>query len=144
MNIIKTLIVLSLAGGAYAAWKHQHQHATQLAATNLSTGEAGPFVPMPPVDGQRPGTVFVIAAENCPHEDAQRADRLAESLSSQGIPVQRAHSANFRFNGQPDQDTVDRISAVMEGPLPVVFVNGRAKANPSLDEVASEFRRNGA
>lgn len=144
MNIIKALIVLSLAGGVYTAWKHHHQHATGQDAANLSVGDPGPFVPLPPVDGQRPGTVFVIAAQDCPHEDAQRADRLAESLSSQGIPVERAHSANFRFTSQPDSDTVGRISAVMDGPLPVVFINGRAKANPSLDEVASEFRRNGS
>ena len=141
MNIIKTLIALSLAGGAYAAWKHHHQHAARQDAANLSIGAPGAFVPLPPVDGQRPRTVFVIAAEDCPHEDAQRADRLAESLSSQGIPVERTHSANFRFTSQPDSDTVDRISAVMNGPLPVVFIDGRAKANPSLDEVASEFRR---
>jgi hypothetical protein len=141
MNIINALVVLSLAGGAYAAWKHNHQHSTHQDAANLSIGAPGPFVSLPPVDGQRPQTVFVIAAQNCPHDAAQRADRLAESLSSQGIPVERTHSANFRFTSRPDSDTVDRISAVMNGPLPVVFINGRAKANPSLDEIASEFRR---
>ena len=139
MNVIKVLIVLGLAGGGYAYWKH-HPSKSQDAAFP-SAGSPGAFVSLPPVDGQRPQTVFVIAAENCPHEDAQRADRLAEDLSRQGIPVERAHQANFRFIGQPDAATVERISAVMEGPLPVVFVNGRAKSNPSLDEVASEFRR---
>jgi len=144
MNIIKALIVLSLAGGGYAAWKHQHPHAGHRGAASSSVGDSSPFVPLPPVDGQRPGTVFVIAAQDCPHEDAQRADRLAESLSSQGIPVERAHSASFIFTSQPDADTAGRISEVMEGPLPVVFINGRAKGNPSLDEVAAEFRRAGS
>lgn len=144
MNLIKAVIVLCLAGGAYAAWKHPHRHAMPQDAANLAIGDPGPFVPLPPVDGQRPGTVFVIAAQDCPHDDAQRADRLAESLSSQGIPVERTHSASFVFASQPDSDTADRISAVMEGPLPVVFINGRAKANPSLDEVAAEFRRTGS
>ena len=141
MNIIRALIVLSLAGGAYAAFKHHHQHVMHDAAGNLSIGAPGPFVSLPPVEGQRPQTVFVIAAQNCPHEAAQRADRLAEALSSQGIPVERTHAARFHFTSRPDSDTVDRISAVMNGPLPVVFINGRAKANPSLDEVAAEFRR---
>jgi len=141
MNIVKALVMLSVAGGAYAAWQHHHQRVLHQDAANLSVGSTGAFVPLPAVDGQRPRTVFVIAAEDCPHDDAQRADRLAESLSSQGIPVERTHSANFRFTSAPDSDTVDRISAVMNGPLPVVFVNGRAKANPSLDEITAEYRR---
>lgn len=141
MNLIKALVVLSLAGGACAAWKHSHQHSRHQDAAGLSTDAAGAFVSLPPVDGQRPQTVFVIAAQDCPHDAAQRADRLAESLSRRGIPVERTHSANFRFTSPPDSETVDRISAVMEGPLPVVFINGRAKANPTLDEIASEFGR---
>jgi hypothetical protein len=35
---------------------------------------------------------------------------------------------------------MDRINGIMNGPLPAVFVNGRAKSNPSADEVASEFK----
>ena len=29
----------------------------------------------------------------------------------------------------------------MDGEIPIVIVNGMAKANPTVDEVASEFRR---
>ena len=139
MNLIKALIVLSLAGGGCAYWKHHHLKAQD--AASLPTGAPGPFVSLPPVDGQRAQTVFVIAAQNCPHEAAQRADHLAEALSRQGIPVERTHQADFHFTSRPDSATMERIAAVMNGPLPVVFINGRAKSNPSLDEVASEFRQ---
>jgi hypothetical protein len=30
---------------------------------------------------------------------------------------------------------------VLSGEIPVVIVNGRAKANPTVDEVTSEYRR---
>ncbi len=139
MNIIKALIALSLAAGGYAYWKHHPAKGPDV--ESLSTSTPGPFVSLPPVDGQGPETVFVIAAQDCPHEAAQRADRLADALARQGIPVARTSQANFRFTGQPDAATVERIEAVMNGPLPVVFINGRAKSNPSLDEVAAEFRQ---
>jgi hypothetical protein len=48
MNIIKALIVSSLAGGADAAWKQHHQHATHQDVPNLSIGDPGSFVPLPP------------------------------------------------------------------------------------------------
>jgi hypothetical protein len=139
MNIFNVLIVLSLATGGCVYWKSHHSREQH--AASLSTDAPGEFVYLPPVDGQRAQTVFVIAAQDCPHEDAQRADRLAEALSRQGIPVERTHQANFQFTSRPDAATMARIDEVMNGPLPVVFINGRAKSNPSLDEVASEFRR---
>ena len=139
MNGIKALIALSIAGGAYAHWKHHHP--SHRDAVDLSTGSPGSFVSLPPVDGQRDRTVFVIAAQNCPHDAAQRADHLADALSRQGIPVERTNQAHFHFTSQPTSETIDRISAVMNGPLPVVFIDGRAKSNPSLDEVAAQFRQ---
>jgi hypothetical protein len=30
---------------------------------------------------------------------------------------------------------------VLNGEIPVVIINGMAKANPTVDEVASEYRR---
>jgi hypothetical protein len=34
-----------------------------------------------------------------------------------------------------------RTNAVMGGEIPIVLINGLAKANPSADEVAVEYRR---
>ena len=138
MHLVRALIVLGLAGSSYAYWTHHHGSASSVEAR--SGDSQGGFVSLPPVDGQRPQTVFVVAAENCPHEAAQRADRLAEDLTKKGIPVERTHHVRFHFTSQPDAATMERMSKVMNGPLPAVFVNGRAKSNPSLEEVASEFR----
>ncbi|MBV8605578.1 MAG: hypothetical protein JO224_12900 [Pelomonas sp.] len=139
MNILRVLLVVCAAGGGYTYWKHHpHDHAGPVAY--LPTDRAVSFAALPPVDGQRAATVYVVAAQNCPHDDARRADRLADDLSHMGIPVERTHEARFHFTSRPDAAVMDRMKAIMTGPLPIVFVNGRAKANPSLDEVAAEFR----
>ena len=138
MNIVRALILVCVAAGGYNYWKHHH--AGSRGSSSPSVAASGEFVSLPPVEGQRPRTVFVVAAENCPHEDAQRADRLAEALSQKGIPVERSHQVQFHFASPPDAETMDRINGIMNGPLPAVFVNGRAKSNPSVDEVASEFK----
>lgn len=137
MNIVRTLLVISIAGGAYSYWTHRQANSAQLEA-GAAVSESG-FVSLPHADGQDSRTVFVVAARGCPHEDAQRADRLTEDLSRRGIPVERVDHVDFRFASPPDSLTMGRINKVMKGPLPIVFVAGRAKSNPSLDEVVIEF-----
>ena len=138
MNVIRALIVIGIAGGGYTYWKqHVANHVPVEAGSTIS--ESG-FASLPPVDGQDSRTVFVVAAQNCPHEEAQRADRLAEDLSRSGIPVRRTDEVHFSFTGEPDSGTMERINRIMNGPLPIVFVDGRAKSNPSLDEVLAEFK----
>lgn len=82
----------------------------------------------------------MLAAKNCPGEDAKRADRLAADLSRKGIPVERTNSARFSLSSPLESDVRTRLSQIMEGPLPTVFIDGRAKSNPSVDEVIAEFR----
>jgi hypothetical protein len=123
----------------YTHWKHQHE---AMALAQLESGPASSangFVALPPANGQGSGTVFVVAAQNCPHEDARRADLLAEELSQKGIPVKRVHDVNFSITRMPGQEVLDRLNLIMNSPLPIVFVNGRAKSNPSLDDVVAEF-----
>ena len=134
MNLLKIILAITLAFGAYKYW-HGHQVAK---ATREATNANG-FVAVPPVQGAAEDTVLVVAAENCPHEDAQRSDRLAQDLARRGIPVRRTHNVGFAFTSV-EGDTMDRLNTVMQGPLPIVFVNGRAKGNPSLDEVLDEVK----
>jgi len=94
---------------------------------------------MPTPDGQDQTIVYVIAAENCPHEDAQRADRLAAALSEEHIPVQRSHHVGF--SAIHDNAEAARVNTVMNGELPIVFVHGRAKSNPTLEDVQNEIKK---
>lgn len=138
MNLLKLALVLAIGAGAYNYWRqHRHEGPSERPDARLSTSSG--FVSLPAVRGQSPSAVLVVAAEDCPHEDAQRADRLAEDLSRNGLPVVRTHSVGFDIpnGGQADLDGINRV---MTGQLPVVFVRGRAKANPTLEEVLAEFK----
>lgn len=138
MNIIRALIVIGIVGGGYTYWK-QHHETTAAIQSGPAVSENG-FAALPPADGQNARTVFVVAAQNCPHEEARRADRLAEDLARKGIPVERTQDVRFSITSPPDSSVMERMSRIMNGPLPIVFVNGRAKSNPSLEEVVAEFK----
>ena len=150
MNIVWILIVVGIAGGGYNTWKQHHGNTVQVEnkaqvwsriVSRTVISENG-FASLPAVDGQTSRKVYVLAPENCPGEDAKRADSLAADLSRKGIPVVRRDSARFSLSSQLESDVQTRMSEVMGGPLPIVFVDGRAKSNPSLDEVVAEFRGN--
>lgn len=63
---------------------------------------------------------------------------MAQELANRGIPHVRAQNAHFDLAGE-DRDQVERIGSIMNGAVPIVFVNGRAKANPTLEEVVAEY-----
>lgn len=67
------------------------------------------------------------------------AERLASLLSSNGIAYRRATAADY--NNLTSQEEANRVLAVMNGPIPIVYVNGRAKSNPAPDEVVAEYHR---
>jgi len=140
MNIIRLLIVVGIAGGGYSYLKQQRCNMIEVGSGAVLS--ANGFASLPPVDGQCARKVYVLAAKNCPGEDAKRADLLAAGLARKGIPVERTDRARFSLSSPLESDVQTRISTIMEGPLPTVFVDGRAKSNPSIDEVVSEFREN--
>ncbi|HET6827655.1 MAG TPA: hypothetical protein VFH35_03165 [Ramlibacter sp.] len=134
MSWVKIVLVAAVGAGAYHYWKGEKPAPQQVAAASASG-----FVTLPGDSGPLSKGVHVIAAENCPEEAAQRADRLADQLAKAGLPVQRGHQASFNL-GNAGPAAAQQISAVMNGELPIVFVHGKAKSNPSLDEVLAEYR----
>jgi hypothetical protein len=85
--------------------------------------------------------VIILAALNCPSAAAQRADTMAKRLTEMGIPNTRANRYSASITDRDQLPLLQRTSVVMGGEIPVVIVNGMAKANPTVDEVASVFRR---
>jgi hypothetical protein len=88
-------------------------------------------------------TIYVVAAQNCPHAAAQQADQLARSLGKQGIPVVRVNQVSYPTQ-QIDRTTMNRLMVLMNGPLPLVFVHGRAAMKPELTQVVEEYYRPGS
>lgn len=138
MSFIKILIVLGLVGFGYQYWT-KHRGGQPMMASAGSAASSNGFVLLPGTSTTASSAVQVIAAEDCPEEAAQRANSLAEQLSSKGIPVARTHSISFTV-ASGDPADAQRISSIMSGELPIVLVRGKAKSNPSLDEVVAEYR----
>lgn len=115
-----------------------------------------------------PGIV-ILAALNCPQIEAQRAESLASALKERNIPFRRSNTINSNIaidsrtiesNGKSPEEIkkeyaalmaektkalqlkFDLITAMGKQPAPVVFINGKAKSNPSLEEVIAEYRSN--
>jgi len=142
MTPLKVLFVILVVVVAYNFPRLNQARMTASSPTTevtpLSTSQSTPFVALPAVRGQSSSAVLVFAAENCPYEDAQRADRLAAELSRNGLQVVRIHKIGFDLPNV-DQAEMDRLNSVMKGKLPIVFLHGRGKANPTLQEVLAEY-----
>lgn len=134
MSFKTILLILLVGGGGYYYWNTR-------VAGKAAPGEAtaNGFVSLPPLSGPGADGIIIFAPENCSSDGARRADTLAGELSFKGIPYERSSSAQFGFTENPGQAMMDRMNAVMGGEGPIVFVRGKAKANPSLEEVIAEY-----
>lgn len=144
MRIVTLLLLAGLAGGAYYQW-NKREAASAAASTEGSGHPAAPspsgFVSVAMPGGAKPGTVLVFAPENCPSEDAQRANDLVDRLGRRGIPAQlSSHFQSATTNPTAeDQARMERTVRVLNGEIPAVFVNGMGKANPSYEDVLAEL-----
>lgn len=140
MNALKLSGVLVLVVVATALWKSGTldgvgKRVTAATHRDESTG----FVSIPMPDGMSSQGVVIFAPENCPSDAAQRARKLASFLSDRHIGYVHSESANY--NNLSSQEEASQVMSVMNGRIPIVYVNGKAKANPTPEEVETEFRR---
>jgi hypothetical protein len=139
--MLSSLAVVGAVWGGYHLYSsHQAAHAMR---ELLATSDVNGFVEVLPPANQDLDTIYVVAAQNCPHADAQNADQLAKSLGKQGIPVVRVNTVSYPSQ-QIDRATMNRLMVVMNGPLPLVFVHGRAAMNPEVNQVVEEYFRPGS
>lgn len=138
MNFLKLLIVVGLVGYGYHWWDGR-----SAAESEASLESPSGFVSAAMPNGARPNTVIILAPQNCPSDAAQRADSLASQLTQAGIPNIRSSSyaTNIADPTKEQQAAVQRAVNVINGEVPAVFVNGMAKANPTFDDVVSEYQR---
>lgn len=149
MNALKTLAVVMAAAGAFVAWDAFKPEGGLAAVAGAVTarhhGGAAPsvhgFVDIPMPDGLPARGVVVFAPANCPEDAGRRADAIVRHLESAGVPYRRSSSANYASLASAGE--AKRVMAVMNGPIPVVYVNGRARANPSPQDVLAEYRGGG-
>jgi hypothetical protein len=139
MSALKSLLIAAavLAVGA-RVWQSHESAVNDRELQALADGNG--FVPVEMPDGAPRDTVLILAPLNCPSVGAKRAEALAGRLRELGIPNIR--TSQYAVAGlTPDRRAgVDHAVAIMKGQVPAVMINGRAKANPTADEVAGEFR----
>ncbi|WP_447752624.1 hypothetical protein [Pseudomonas nicosulfuronedens] len=152
----------------FAAWHGRSERQAVDKSLQVNANVNG-FVDLTVNDQSLVGAGIVILAPlNCPQIEAQRADSLARALKERDIPFRRSNTINSNIsidsrtiesNGQSPEEVrkeyaalmaektkslqakVDLITAMGKQPAPVVFVNGKAKSNPSLEEVIAEYGR---
>lgn len=140
MNALKLSGVLVLVVAATAVWKSGMLDGAgkRMTAATHQVDSTG-FVSIPMPDGMSSQGVVIFAPENCPSDAAQRARKLASFLSDRHIGYVQSESANY--NNLSSQEEASKVMSVMNGQIPIVYVNGKAKANPTPEEVETEFRR---
>lgn len=145
MNVLKTLGVVAAVVVGLVAWDMLKPEGgvDAVVETLARQGDGGQgthgFVDIPMPDGMSSRGVVVFAPDNCPQDAGQRAQALADYLRAQGVPHTRATRAEY--NNLSSAEEASKVMAVMNGAIPIVYVNGRARANPSPQDVVAEFRR---
>lgn len=138
MRFIHLVLLAGAIWVGYTLWE-KNKESTEAEMAGPEYSENG-FAQLPGLQDQDADTVYVIAPQDCPKEASQRALRLAEDLQEQGIPVVKTSNVNYSFSATPSQDVLDRMNGVMRGEVPIVIINGRGKANPSMAEVVAEYQ----
>lgn len=129
---------IGVAAAAHYGW-HDHRMSHETAALADTNG----FIPVQMPDGAASDKVLILAPLNCPHEGARRADALAQQLQQLGIPALRSNRYSIANARTADRDGVNRAFDILKtNQVPVVFVNGKAAANPASDSVVAEYRQN--
>jgi hypothetical protein len=139
MEGTKLLVVAAVVGLAgYAVW-HSHRVHVERKATEAITDARG-FMEFSPPSGTKTNEVVILAAQNCPHDGAVRADRMAKEMAERHVRFIRTSNASFQPSPDDDIDQfMKQHNDVMNSDVPIVFVNGRVKSNPDIDEVLAEY-----
>lgn len=138
MNGSKLILGIVVFGVAAQAWLFSVAMQTRSAAgsTASRTSVRGFTKVLSPV-GATPGQILIVGP-NCTTERGVRTRELARKLADLKVPYQQTDSARFSANPITGWGDWAQINHLMQGDAPVVFINGRAKANPSLEEVLAE------
>lgn len=141
MTFGKLLVIAALTGGAAHLWQVHERSA--IARDVSASADGNGFVPVAMSDDATGGTALILAAQHCPSAQARRADALAATLSQMGIPNRRTNSYTISHITREQMPMLKRTNEVLNGEIPIVIINGMAKANPTADEVAAEYRSGG-
>ena len=138
MSAVKFVVIGGAVAIAWLVWNHHQAHVEAAAIATLTDSRG--FIEFEMPQGAMNNEVLIVAAQNCPQEGAVRADRLAREMAERNIRYRRSSGVSFSVPQDADvEEFVRRNNAIMNGEVPIVFVNGKVKSNPGLDEVIAEY-----
>jgi hypothetical protein len=138
VSTVKFVLMGAAVAIAWLGWNQHNAHVEARAIAAL-TDDRG-FIEFGMPEGATNNEVLIVAAQNCPKDGAVRADRLAREMAERNIRYRRSSSVSFSVPQDADVDAfVRRNNAIMNSEVPIVFVNGKVKSNPGLDEVIAEY-----
>lgn len=140
MTFGKLFLIAALGGAGGVHLWHVHRRSV-IDRELLASADTNGFVSVVTAAGAPADTAVILAPLNCPSAQAKRADAMAMQLEQMGIPIRRANNYSVSIVNRDQLPLLTRTKAMMGGEIPIVIINGMAKANPTVDEVASEFRR---
>lgn len=146
----KALLILCVGLGAYqtyGTWKERralHQYLAFMAseAKDRPASQAG-FIDAVEPDGIDPNVMTVFMPVGCPRAAGQRGRALIEKMNASRIPATAASDAHVTLNAKSKielEAKAELANRVMTGETPIVFFKGRAKNNPSFEEVLLEYQ----
>ena len=141
------IVVLFMAARFYSSYRKTHADpagsktaaAASAHASAVLAASPNGFVSLPSPYPAPKDAVLILAAENCPGDAAQRADSLARGLRNEGIPCTRSSEISLIPTEETTEADIARLNEIMLGALPIVFVNGRVRNNPSIGEIEAEY-----
>jgi len=81
----------------------------------------------------------LIVGPNCNRPEGVRTRALASSLAARNIPYRQTDSISL--SADAGWDGIAQMNDLIKQDSPLVFINARGKANPTLDEVVAEYRQ---
>jgi hypothetical protein len=136
----KLFLLIALAGAGGVHLWHVHERSV-IDRELLAAGDSNGFVAIVTPPESPADTAVILAPVNCPSAQAKRADAMATQLSQMGIAISRSNHYSAIIHNRDQMPLLTRTNDVLGGEIPIVIINGMAKANPTVDEVAAEFRR---
>ncbi len=137
---ISVFIGLAIAAQAAIIGVVVYAKSTSRTATASQAATQTGFVKAAMPDGAIANEVLIVGPE-CDRPEGVRARTLANSLAKLNIPYRRTESISMNSDSTEDIfEAIEQMDQLMKGDSPVVFINAKGKANPTIDQVIAEYR----
>ena len=131
MKLIKFLFLIGVILTVWYLW----QHYSEIPQSDVEVADTG-FMQVAWIQDASPNEVIVMGPTwNSP--TGRRTRQLVWDLEAQDIPCRFVTSVQNIQQG--DQELTQAWNTVMQGMPPIVYINGKAKANPTLEDVVTEY-----